>query len=151
MNIPWEELSSATRQALRIRTDPIETTIQSPKALMVWVGDRQALIPASQVVGVGRIRPVEWMRLQVIHERRSYSLKDAKESLHVPGRPGSYFVALRNGSAQAVDGLGGFVDYEPQTLKPYVMRAFPGAILGKVRATGVRGGEAELLSFSAGS
>lgn len=149
MEIAWEELERTTQRALSIRTEPIAAVPSPPKALLVWVGDRRGLIPATEVLGVGRVRAVDWMRLFVRFDGKPFRLRDAKESIRVPGRPGSYFVALRSGDAQAVDGLGGFVDYEPASLRPYAMKASSGVIRGRVRAEGVRGGEAELLSFAA--
>ena len=147
MDIPWKDLETTTEHSLISRTRPFALAPAVPKALLVWIGDRQGLIPASQVLGVGRIRPVDWMRLQVRLQKAVFRLVDVREKVQVPGGPGSYFVALRSGVAHAIDGLGGFVDYEPASLRPYVMRARGGAILGRVNTTGARGGEAELLNL----
>lgn len=145
MDIPWRELEQTTDQSLRLRTLPFAAAPLPPKALLIWIGDRQAVIPADQVLGVGRLNAADWMRVSVRWDQRRLRLVDAKARLRVPGRPGPYYVALRSGEAHAVDGLGGFVDYEPASLRPYSLRAAGSAILGKVRVVGARGGEAELI------
>ncbi len=146
------ELSRFVDDSLRYRfLEAVPAREPREKGLVFWLASRLAMVPASHVIGVGRVRPSDWLMGKIRVGKRFVRLKDLKPYARVPGEAGRFFVAVSYQGAEmawVVDGLASSVDFDPRTLTPIPLHSGSAVILGTVRTDDTAHPELTLLDLN---